>query len=125
MEIFLNHIRATIRWHLGAWNGEYYYNHKCREGRKRDDGDYGYTIETEAVLVGPDPNIQGEQMIVNFGERSIVNGIPVILVSIGPEDSSLSRGAIAGIVIGSVVCAALVVIAILLLLRYKNGPEVV
>jgi len=114
---YQQHIEDTIRYQLGSWSGSSHVNHKCTStGTKRDDS---ATIETQARLSGDGASDQGRLLTTNTPQTTTTNGVTYTLVSAESEDR-LTNAEIAGIVIGSVIAAMLVLITIVLVLYRRH-----
>jgi len=125
LAVVVQHIQDTIGHQLGAWSGEHTLTSTCKADNnttKRQSG--SSTIQTQATLVGPNAQDQGLQIQTNMPQTSTANGRTVQLVSVESDDSELSDAAIAGIVIGSVIAAMLVLIALALILR-RSAPQTI
>lgn len=124
IDVIITNILDTIRDHLGAWPGTATHEHKCTNGAKRQSD---ATIETDTTLNGPDASTQADLLTSNYPATSSTNGVEVSLVSASstdpePQDDGLSGGAVAGIVIGSIAAAIIVLVAAFMILR-KTSPE--
>jgi hypothetical protein len=115
-------IEAEIRNNDPSWPGTTAVSFKCTANKKRVSS----TLETEASLTGAGASSQAEALSMNLQDTT-VNGIAVDFVSADSntenEESGLSDGAIAGIVIGSVAGAALIIIAAVIIMQNVHRVE--
>jgi len=110
-----DNIDANIDNILGAWPGVASKVHSCAARTKRQSSS---TLTTSTTLTGPDATSQAALVTDNIPQQTSVNGVPVTLDSTSSDataptqdDGGLSGGAIAGIVIGSIVGAGIVLVA--------------
>jgi len=121
IQAIIDNIDATLRDLLGSWPGVAQTKYACRDRNASQKRQSSSTISTEATLTGPDASTQATAVVNNVPASTSVNGVPVNLASAttdqsgsspsNDDDGGLSGGAIAGIVIGSVFGALLVLVA--------------